>query len=103
MSVYLDAIRLLERRGWTKGQFETEDHRLCMRGALRVALGGTAVPAWNYDELTDVDAAEQQLLHVLLPVLGVETVTKFNDSPHTTYEDVVLALKRAHEASEATP
>lgn len=104
MSVYLDAIRVLEERGWAQGHFVDEESAVCLRGAIRLALGGAPDPAMvgarTPENVYAVDEAEQRALHVLLDLLAwrAESVQRYNDDQRTAYEDVVLLLKRAHEA-----
>lgn len=60
----------------------------CVNLALWVAAG-------------DDQAAGAAQAFLMDRVLGGREGWQFNDDPSTSYEDVVLALKRAHELSEA--
>lgn len=103
MSVFLDAIKVLEERGWRQGSISDPDldwddyatSPLCLFGALAVAKTGIAnVYMANPSDL--FYGNEDSVLRSLTdgaPVL-------FNDDPSTSYEDVILLLKRAHEAWE---
>ena len=96
MSVYLEAIKVLEARGWVQGTY-FKGHRdsgpVCVHRAIAIAQGSPGLLVEDWTPLTPLSR-----------VVGQDSgddVEKFNDDPHTSYEDIVLALKRAHEASEA--
>ena len=92
MSVYLDAIKVLEERGWTQsGRLEDADGAVCLYGAVNIAATGDA-RCWA--------AVDEGLAGALLDAIGGRGPSAWNDDPLTSYEDVVLALKRAHELAE---
>lgn len=86
MSVYHRTIKVLEERGWCQGAYEDDENRVCLSKAIGLANGFRG-HTW----------VEQAALAEVVP--DFEGIIEFNDDPHTTYEDVVLALKRAHEAT----
>lgn len=100
VSVYLDAIKVLEECGWCQGTYygSRKSGPFCLVSALAVASGS------EYLTSTESGEAENALARMLnLPLtdhLSDSCLEVFNDDPHTTYEDVVLVLKRAHEANE---
>lgn len=96
-SVFLDAIKVLEQRGWCQGAYfegSKSDGQRCLASALALASGS------RYLIGTEDRKAEAAVARVL-GLVDADEIEKFNDDPSTTYEDVILALKRAHEAWEA--
>lgn len=93
MSVFLDAIKVLEERGWCQGDYQDEKGRVCLVGAVGLVVSDRpAAPA--------LDERYYPLHKTLQRVIGSRLVSAWNDDPLTTYEDAVLCLKRAHELSE---
>lgn len=84
-NVFLRAIEVLEERGWHQGGYEGAKGKVCLIGAINVVLTGDAT---NDDDLADVPLA-------LMRATGALRPSTWNDDPSRTYEDVVLALKRA--------
>jgi hypothetical protein len=92
--VYLDAIDVLEARGWHQGDLYGPDNSCCLQGAMREAV--------MQREVTDHSIHWGGLgVERLVRQMGFDSVPHFNDDPNTTYEDVVLLLKRAHEMWES--
>jgi hypothetical protein len=108
VSIYLDAIKVLEKRGWLQGDWTDGpytvppakgDGPVCLLGALAVALDLT-----EYRDLQDLATPECQLLGRLADGAdddryALVAAAAWNDDESTTYEDVILLLKRAHEVS----
>lgn len=91
MNPFLEALKVLDERGWYQGSLEGPDGSVCMYGALRVALHG---------EVMGVQEGKHPPgFYVLLrTVLGnglIEgrSVAEWNDDPLRTEEDVRLKLK----------
>lgn len=108
MSVYSQAIEVLEEKGWHKGSLV--DHRtgsVCIVGAVNIALWGSVYGVASSDGQYwyPLDARRQkraEALETLSKALGVPEssgLATWNDDWRTTYEDVVLLLKRAHETT----
>lgn len=92
--VFLKAIDVLERVGWHQGGLYDRLHypsAVCLVGALRVAALGV-------DGLWNTEVLPGEVLFGAMLAVGVLTANDlggWNDAPERTYEDVVLALKRA--------
>lgn len=104
MSVFLKAIEVLEERGWVQGAYyEAKDDEgpvsVCLTAALAIAEGALSVCSPSKQA---TEAVQRQLnldpIYDGLTQLEDWSVEDWNDDPSTTYEDVVLALKRTHEA-----
>lgn len=74
-------LHRLETHGWQKGGNGGSEGPNCLMGAMLYTIGRSVY----YQRLRDA-----------LPG-GYSNVASFNDDPNTTYEDVVLLLKRAAE------
>ncbi len=90
------ALALLERGGWTKGALVNDDGERCAIGAL-----------------SSVNANTPEVRNVLCEVNNIpfesfdygcgfpsslrnwNTIVEWNNDEHTTFEDIVLAFKRA--------
>lgn len=86
--VYEDALHVLQRRGWCQGIGEDEFGRICLANALGAATQFYCIQRghWNIFDFS-----------ALYDVVGSANIPGRNDDPSTTYEDVVLWLKRAAE------
>ena len=91
MSVYLEAVKVLEERGWHQGGYHGPDGAVCVQHAIDIAAGS------QEDRYESVYA----VLERDFDWPEAEPIGWWNDDPSTSYEDVVLALKKAHELSEA--
>lgn len=96
MSAVVDVLRKakerLETYGWRKGAFIDTAGLCCAVGAVR-----KVTERYPYS-LTDLDVRESAL-KVLDSVLEGRTIVGFNDSPHTTKEDVLALFDKAIEAA----
>lgn len=107
MSVYLDAIKVLEQRGWCQGSYygyrgdgDVTHGPLCVVGALSEVDGGYYVDVERKHRSVLAKALNGAVPNAVLnPDAGC--LEQWNDRPSTTYEDVVLALKWAHEATQS--
>ncbi len=81
---YREAIALLERDGWTKGEWKAPTGERCISRVLSDVRFDSPL----FDALA-LDAANE-----VLPG-GYITLVGFNDRSDTTYADVILALEKA--------
>lgn len=94
--VLAGARDVLAERGWHQGDYVGADGSVCLLGALRVALGDRPTDYhWDYKEWDAVAAPVRS-------VIACRAIDHWNDDPSRTYEDVVLALKRAEELAESS-
>lgn len=76
---------VLAELGWHQGDFrDRESGAVCLIGALNLVA-----PGWFNDAVTPLRDAMGVTYDIQISV--------WNDDPSRTYEDVVLALKRAEE------
>lgn len=96
-----EAIALLAGRGWTKGRFTDESGRHCLQGALYEAHGcQPREPGHLGRTLTGALAADLRLLNETIAAeyperVGAVGVSRFNDHPDTTIDDVVRVLEKS--------
>ena len=108
------ALAILERDGWTSGRYIHDDGRKCALGALGAALSPqnyrygikilTCTPEWvpsGQEALhrlaTEVDPYQApQYLALTSPMARI---IAWNDREGRSYEDVVLAFKKAIEGN----
>jgi hypothetical protein len=96
--IFLKAIDVLEERGWTQGTMEDGEGRVCLVGALRVALSGR--PRTN-------KSVGPRVTELTRTAFGLQTggswvsALIWNDAPERSYEEVVLCLKRAANGESA--
>lgn len=95
-----EAIEVLARRGWTKDTFTDETGRHCLQGALYEAHGMTAHRARYGRPLPGAVRHDIQLINEVLREqyperFGGVGVSRFNDHPETTVDDVVRILEKA--------
>lgn len=101
MSDYLRAIEVLEARGWHQGSLTGSDGSVCLIGAINTALWGS--PSLRGRPADGVWERRKEMMWRVGVVAFADRlgddfrVGDWNDDDHTTYEDVILALKRAHE------
>ena len=96
-----EAIEVLVRSGWTKATFTDEAGRHCLQGALYEAHCAlpysereTGVPVGG--ELADDLRLVNRVIEEQYPDrFGGVGVSRFNDHPETTLEDVVRVLEKA--------
>jgi hypothetical protein len=84
MNIIDRARERIERDGWVQGSFGDDGHPVCLFRALKLE-GHT--PDERLGAYAAVDAE--------LPMFALGRITKFNDDPSTSLEDVLLVLKRA--------
>lgn len=85
------AADVLERDGWTQGEYEQPDGCKCISGALRSVCGGI--------DTTDTDRY-LSAWYALRPVIGRGAIN-WNDEPGRTADEVIAALRTAADAAEA--
>ena len=95
-----EAIQVLARTGWTKDTFSDETGRHCLQGALYEAHGLEAASerAWRPvqgDFADDVRLLNRVIEEQYPERMGAVGVSRFNDHPETTLDDVVLVLEKA--------
>lgn len=98
-----ETLRLLEERGWTQGTFVDETGQVCLAQAFHEVIGCpiVEVPMWDGSgvvtgsDLTKspLGPAAVEAYEVLQRECG--DIVTYNDEDDTTYEDVVLVIKRA--------
>lgn len=97
------AREIIERDGWSQGDYKAkttddgdEATPVCALGAINRAVSGRADifagPGVKPGVYTEV-------MHRLGSAIDRENVAYWNDDPHRTVEDVVLAFKRAAEGA----
>ena len=97
-----EAIEVLARRGWAQGAFTDDTGRHCLQGALYEAHGchprlqGKLTGTRTDPELT----ADLRLLNETIAAeypdrVGAVGVSRFNDHPDTTIDDVVRVLEKS--------
>lgn len=85
MNVYEEAIKVLDRTGWSKGEITGRAGTHCVAGAvLYVDYENPLYYGWEWIGR----------LAKFLPE-GFSSVPDYNDHPDTTEEDIRLLLKRA--------
>lgn len=92
-----EAIELLASRGWTQGRFSDERGSVCLQGALYAAYGCT--PRRPGEAVTGDLAADIRLLNETIAAeypdrYGAVGISRFNDHPETTVDDVVRVLEK---------
>lgn len=95
------AIEVLAGRGWTQGAFTDEGGRHCLQGALYEAHGvcplrrGSVVGPLPPDLAADVALVNEVVGANYPERFGGVGVSRFNDHPETTVDDVVRVLEKA--------
>lgn len=97
-----EAIEVLARRGWAQGTFTDEGGRHCLQGALYEAHGcRPRVQGHLTGTGTDPGlAADLRLVNETIAAeyperVGAVGVSRFNDHPDTTIDDVVRVLEKS--------
>lgn len=108
---------LLERRGWVQNNWQSAEG-LCILGAFEHCYGVGFVPSDESAEVARRQLGAERFAEASSAVRRVADaaggedevsaweealirIIEFNDAPETTYEDVILTLKRA--ASQESP
>jgi hypothetical protein len=95
------AIEVLAHAGWTKGTFTDEGGRHCLQGALYEAH---QVQAPQKDDVgtplcrplaDDVRLVNSVIEEQYPERFGAVGVSRFNDHPETTLDDVIRVLEKA--------
>ncbi len=96
-----EAIRVLSRTGWTKDAFTDDSGRHCLQGALYEAYGLCALDSRGVGVRLSRELAEDvrlvnDVIEAQFPErFGGIGVSRFNDHPDTTIEDVVRVMEKA--------
>ena len=96
-----EAIRVLSRAGWTQDAFTDEAGRHCLQGALYEAYGQRPFDARQRNvrlspEMADDVRLVNEVIEAQYPErTGGVGVSRFNDHPDTTLEDVVKVMEKA--------
>ncbi len=96
-----EAIRVLSRAGWTKDAFTDPSGRHCIQGALYETYGlqpfdGRQVGVPLTGEMADDVRLVNEVIEAQFPErTGGVGVSRFNDHPDTTMEDVVRVMEKA--------
>lgn len=96
VKVLRDAKERLETKGWCQGHFVNSEGECCAVGAVRAVVGGRS-PRWRHTR------RGERALEVLDLVVAPRTIVGFNDSPHTSKEDVLALFDKAIEAASQLP
>lgn len=95
------ALEILARRGWTKDAFTDETGRHCLQGALYEAHGvDCSGDTQRGRPLSEQLAADLRVVNEVISEQYPERrggvgVSRFNDHPETTIDDVVTVLEKA--------
>ena len=96
-----EALGLLARNGWVKGRFSDEEGRHCLQGALYEAHQcqprtpgrlGRSLPGELAD---DIRLVNETVAAQYPDRVGAVGVSRFNDHPDTTIDDIVRVLEKA--------
>lgn len=96
-----EAIRVLSRAGWTKHAFTDESGRHCIQGALYESHGlrpfdGRHVGVPLTGQMADDVRLVNEVVATEFPErVGGVGVSRFNDHPQTTVDDVVRVMEKA--------
>ena len=96
-----EAIRVLSRAGWTKDAFTDGGGRHCLQGALYEAYGQCPFDSGQLNVRLSPEMAEDvRLVNEVIEAQFTERyggvgISRFNDHPDTTWEDVVLVMEKA--------
>jgi hypothetical protein len=93
--VIREGRNILFERGWHKGGYEGPDGSVCVVGACRAALLGDACLPTSHEQSNDFTAIFDEALGG-----GWREASEFNDSPSTTFDDVIELLDRAEKIAE---
>lgn len=87
---------ILAERGWCQGSLRAADGSVCLVMAINVALSRHMRERIRSDVTS---TAVWEAIGQAVGSSGAGDIGRWNDDPSRTYEDVVLALKRAEEVS----
>jgi len=96
-----EAIKVLSRTGWAKDAFTDAAGRHCIQGALYEAHGlrpfdGRQIAVPLTCEMADDVRLVNEVIAAQFPErTGGVGVSRFNDHPDTTVEDVVRVMEKA--------
>ena len=97
-----EAIEVLARRGWTQGAFTDDSGRHCLQGALYEAYGcqprqhgRLTRTTTNADITADVRLVNEVIAAEYPDRVGAVGISRFNDHPETTIDDVVRVLEKS--------
>lgn len=96
-----DAIELLARKGWTQGRFTDDSGRHCLQGALYEAhecqprVPGRLGYGLDRDLAADLRLVNETIVAEYPERVGAVGVSRFNDHPDTTIDDVVRVLEKS--------
>lgn len=101
-----EAIEVLARRGWTQGTFTDDSGRHCLQGALYEAYG--CQPRRPGTTAHSGLAADLRLVNETIACeypdrVGAVGVSRFNDHPETTIDDVVRVLEKSAIRRDESP
>ena len=99
------AAGVIERDGWTRGTYRDDDGRVCLAGAIGVALTELK-PILGSDPLWLAEVHEERYGDLLWPVIEEQypewcaiyeagPITRWNDDELRTKEEVVAILEKA--------
>lgn len=95
-----EAIEVLARRGWTQGTFTDDAGRHCLQGALHEAYGCQPRRPGERTVSQAELAADLRLVNEIIASeyperVGAVGVSRFNDHPDTTIDDIVRVLEKS--------
>lgn len=96
-----EAIRVLSRTGWTKDAFTDASGRHCLQGALYQAHGERPFDERQVGHpvsgglAVDVRLVNEVIVTEFPDRSGSIGVSRFNDHPDTTLDDVLLVMEKA--------
>ncbi len=96
-----EAIRVLSRKGWAKDTFTDGTGRHCLQGALYEAHGVCPLDSRNVGRaVTGELAADVRLVNEVIrdqfpERVGAVGISRFNDHPETTLDDVIRVMEKA--------
>ena len=93
-----EAIQLLASRGWTQGRFTDDGGSHCLQGALYAAHGCS--PRRPGEAVAGLLAEDIRLINETIAAeypdrYGAVGISRFNDHPETTVDDVVRVLEKS--------
>lgn len=94
-TVYSKAIDAINERGWHQGDYEGPDGSVCLFGALAFVLSDQT--NWQLVPTMDATPVQVKLAWHIDELFDGVYPDIWNDSPSTSEEDVLLALKHLHE------
>lgn len=98
MSVWSDAIKVIEERGWTQGDYGYYGPLVVDAGAPVCLVGAIAAATGEY--VGDVEQGICKTIpsaYLALPHTSNTSLTIWNDHPSITKEDVIALLRKLHD------